>query len=133
MITDTEYKKRLNRAYMRLKDHGGWRAVADEFGLPSRTAWRLAMTDYVLKNAKKRAEQGLSALVPAPACAKCGQVHVTRRCTAGSNGHSRAPRRVAIRVDDMYSAAGTILRNLDPERVKKLVSILEAEGETQIP
>lgn len=33
------------------------------------------------KHSHKRAIMGLPALIPAPACPRCGKVHVTRRCT----------------------------------------------------
>jgi len=71
----------------------------------------------------KRHIMGLPALIPAPACVKCGEVHVARRCT--KNTGRKTPRRVAIRCDDMRSAAGTILRNLEPGQVKELIGILE--------
>lgn len=38
---------------------------------------------------KWRARFGLTPLLPAPACDKCGQVHVSRRCTQSNNTSAR--------------------------------------------
>jgi hypothetical protein len=43
-------------------------------------AFRIATQGYEPKEAHIRVRLGLSAMVAAPACAKCGEVHVTRRC-----------------------------------------------------
>jgi len=82
MISDMELRKRLKKAYKRLKNKGGWRAVGREFGIPARTAWRISERDYVPKNAHLRTKLGLTTLAPAPVCPKCGKVHVTKRCTS---------------------------------------------------
>jgi hypothetical protein len=79
-------------------------------------------------NEHKRHILSLPALIPAPACLKCGEVHVAKRCMNGGAGR-KTPRRVAIRCDSMISAAGTILRNLEPEQVKELVRLLEVRDD----
>jgi hypothetical protein len=75
------------------------------------------------KSEHKRFILGLPALIPTPACNKCGEVHVRRRCPNTSQAKT-TPRRVAIRTDDMRSAAATILRNIEPEKIKELMGIL---------
>ena len=87
------------------------------------TARRIAVEGHEPVDHDIRVALGLPALIPAPACVKCGQVHVTKRCTNGT-ARRKTPRRVAVRCDDMRSAAGTILRNLEPEQVKELVNLL---------
>lgn len=101
-----------------------WRAVGAKMGITGGMAYRLANEPgYEPKSPHYRHVLGLPALIPAPACMKCGQVHVTKRCTNGT-ARRTTPRRVAVRCDDMRSAAGTILRNLEPEQVKELVNLL---------
>jgi len=58
-----------------------WRDIAEVFGISCGMAWRIGMTGYEPKEAKIRAKLRLPSLVPTPACLKCGQVHVTKRCT----------------------------------------------------
>lgn len=70
----------------------------------------------------KREILGLAIYRPAPACPACGLVHVTRRCP--NKAKKKAPRRVAIRCDDMDSAARTIFRNLEYSQVQELTELL---------
>ncbi len=90
-MTDMELKNRLVKAYQRQKKKGwgGWREVGNEFGLPARTAWRIAERDYVIKDGPTRARLGLTSLVPVPACPKCGVVHVRKRCPNGGGSKTR--------------------------------------------
>jgi len=60
-----------------------WANVGKEFGLPGGTAYRIATSDYEPKRPDIRFHLGLPTLLPAPACAKCGQVHVSKRCPNG--------------------------------------------------
>jgi hypothetical protein len=69
----TEVKK----AYKKL---GNWRAVGREFGVSGGMAYRIAVDGYEPKEARIRVRLGLAAMVPAPACRVCGEVHVSRRC-----------------------------------------------------
>lgn len=73
----------------------------------------------------KREILGLAIYRQAPACSKCGEVHVSKRCSARPK--SKAPRRIAIRCDDMQSAARTIMRNLEYSQVQELTLILAAD------
>ncbi len=68
----------IQRRYSREKN---WRKVASFYGINVGMAWRIAH-GYEPKEAHIRHILDLPALVPAPVCPKCGQVHVTKRCTA---------------------------------------------------
>ena len=77
----------------RLKyDYGllhSWRKVAllghytkpDGKQIHYRTLYRWAVEGIEPKNAIERCTLGLPALIPAPACRVCGEVHTTKRCT----------------------------------------------------
>lgn len=72
-------KRSLRRAYNRL---GSWQAVGERYGVNRGIAWRIVNEEkYEPKGAHIRARLGLPALVPAPVCRKCGEVHTTQRCT----------------------------------------------------
>jgi hypothetical protein len=45
-------------------------------------AFRIALQGYEPKDLKIRSRLGLTSMAPAPVCAKCGKVHVSKRCTA---------------------------------------------------
>jgi hypothetical protein len=67
-----------------LNDHamlGTWRKVAKKWREKPGTLGRIAVRDYEPKEAHLRTRLGLPAMVPTPACAKCGDVHVSKRCT----------------------------------------------------
>lgn len=81
------------------------------------------------KNPAKRAAFHLRALALAPACPYCNHVPVKAHCDCRSKSKRPAPRRIAISVENMKSAAGTILRNLDPDKTQELIRRLsEDEG-----
>lgn len=61
------------------KSHN-WRKTAAEFGLSSGMAYRIAKNGYEPKDAHIRHKLGLPALMPAPVCHNCGEVHVSHRC-----------------------------------------------------
>ncbi len=81
-------RRKLRKAYREARRTGrpkagqvtGWRIVGKQFGIPTRTAWRIAMTDYEPRNARTRHQLGLSVMVEVPACPECGQVHMNKRC-----------------------------------------------------
>lgn len=74
----TAVRQRLAEAYRRLKN---WRAVGREFGISEGMAWRLVNeAGYEPKDAHIRVRLGLPALMPAPVCGRCGEVHVAKRC-----------------------------------------------------
>ena len=59
-----------------------WATVGRAFGIPGGTAHRIATSDYEPKRPAIRFRLGLPALMPAPVCRWCGQLHVSKRCTA---------------------------------------------------
>lgn len=60
-----------------------WADVGKDFGLPGGTAYRIATSEYEPKRPDIRFHLGLPALIPAPACVKCGVVHLSKRCPNG--------------------------------------------------
>ena len=101
-----------------------WRAIAEVFGISGGMAWRVGMTGYEPKDNKIREKLHLPLLIDTPACLKCGQVHVTKKCMA-NNGNGRRPRRVAIRVDNPESAARTIEKHFGKEFISELIELLD--------
>ena len=73
----------LRRELLSLHQEKSWRSVGEAFDIPGRTAHRIATSDYEPKRADIRFHLGLPALIPAPACLKCGQLHVSKRCPNG--------------------------------------------------
>ena len=62
--------------------HIPWRRIAtlEPFcGIPPGTLCTIAKTGYVPK--KWHTKLGIRIYKPAPVCVKCGEVHVTKRCT----------------------------------------------------
>jgi hypothetical protein len=80
-------RRMLRKAYSQARRTGGWRAVGQQFGIPARTAWRIAMTDYEPRNARIRHQLGLSIMIEVPACPMCGKVHTTKRCPSKRIAH----------------------------------------------
>ena len=101
-----------------------WRATAKFFGISGGMAWRIGVTGYEPKETKIRTKLQLPSLVPAPVCLKCGQVHVTKKCTA-NNGNGHRPRRVAIRIDNPESAARTIEKHFGKAFICELIELLD--------
>jgi hypothetical protein len=85
MKTIDNLRKDILETYARI---GNWRAVGTSFAIPARTAWRIATSDYEPKRPDIRFHLGLPTLIPAPACVKCGQVHISRRCPNGKKSPS---------------------------------------------
>lgn len=78
-----------------------WREIAKmaEFQpIPFGTLERFATTCYEPKRPEWRRILGLPSFAPAPVCPKCGVVHVTKRCTAGSG--SRRRKRITVTLSD---------------------------------
>lgn len=117
--------REARKHYFRLKN---WRLVGEEMGIGYAVAYRLA-TDatYEPKDPHIRFVLGLPALIPSPACPKCGVVHIAKTCPEARNGKPKPPRRVAIRCDNPASAAQTIIKNLEPSKAVTLAAILVAE------
>jgi hypothetical protein len=84
IVTDCNtIRKRLLKDYDTL---GTWEKVGQKWGLNRGLAFMIAVKGYEPKNPHLRNQLGLPSLILAPACPKCGVVHVTRRCT----GHGAA-------------------------------------------
>jgi len=62
-----------------IKKH--WQPTADDFKISRGLAYRIAVEGYEPKDPHIRAALELPVLVPAPVCPKCGEVHVTKKCT----------------------------------------------------
>ena len=77
-------RRKIKKAY---KEAQNWRVVAEQFGITVAMAWRIANQDYEPKDPKIRVKLGLSALAPAPVCERCGEVHVSKRCTSRQRKH----------------------------------------------
>lgn len=58
------------------------RELAQRFGVSHGVIQRVLL-GLEPQSPRIRAALNLSALAPAPVCAKCGRVHVAKRCTAG--------------------------------------------------
>ena len=74
-----DVSQRLKKTYERL---GTWRAVGEVYRISGGMAFRIALQGYEPKDLKIRSRLGLTSMAPAPVCAKCGKVHVSKRCTA---------------------------------------------------
>jgi len=72
--------KRVGPRGERLKT--SWATVGRAYGIPGGTAYRIATSDYEPKRPAIRLCLGLPALVPAPVCRQCGQLHVSKHCPA---------------------------------------------------
>ncbi len=102
---------KLVKAYLEarsdeVKERRGWRRVGDKFGISSAMAYRIAVRGYEPADARIRCKLGLPALIPAPACSHCGEVHVSKRCPK---------RRRWRRIADIPTG---VLRKLLEERVE---------------
>ena len=73
-----QVSEKLREDYSELKS---WNWVARMNGISKGMAWRIARKGYEPKDWNIRARLDLPLLAPAPVCLKCGQVHVTKRCT----------------------------------------------------
>jgi len=59
-----------------------WRQIGKVYRITGGMAYRIANEQgYEPKDVHIRYILGLPALVPAPVCEKCGEVHLTKRCT----------------------------------------------------
>ena len=97
-------RRDLRKAHQRL---GNWRAVGREFGISGGMAFRMAVQKYEPKEAAIRVRLGLAAMVPAPACAVCGGVHMSKRCTVKVQGR---------RYRDLWDVPVRVLRKMLEER-----------------
>ena len=70
-------RRDIKRSYRRTRN---WRKTADEFGLSSGMAYRIAVDGYEPKDPHIRHQLKLPALVPAPVCHSCGEIHISNRC-----------------------------------------------------
>ena len=117
----------VSKALRTLKGTTGlaWRKIAllDDYSpIPAGTLCAIAKGYPVPKRWRQRL--GLPLLIPAPACLKCSQVHVTKKCMA-NNGNGHRPRRVAIRIDNPESAARTIEKHFGKAFISELIELLD--------
>lgn len=89
MKTIGNARRELRKAYKRLKNRGGWRAVGREFGITGGMAFRIAMRRYEPRDPVIRTRLDLPAFVEVPVCPKCGIVHVRKRCSQAARHHRR--------------------------------------------
>ena len=66
-----------------------WRHIGKKHNVSPAMAFRIATQGYNPKSPVIRRKLGLPSMIPAPACPRCGIVHVKKRCDAG-----QFPRRV---------------------------------------
>ena len=83
-----------------------WEKTGNDYNISGGMAYRIAMQGYEPKDNHIRAILGLPEMLPAPACAKCGKVHTTARCTEG-----RQPRRRWVRCAGHASGEWVIVKN----------------------
>ena len=80
-----DLRVRIKGAYLARRnardEHRTWREVGDQYGISGGMAYRIAVDGYEPKDPHIRFTLCLPALIPAPACPRCGIVHVSR-CTA---------------------------------------------------
>jgi hypothetical protein len=69
--------KKMRSEHKRLDS---WRETGKAFRISGGMAYRIAKEKYEPKNPHIRHVLGLPALIPAPACPVCGDVHVSKRC-----------------------------------------------------
>ena len=89
---DTEEKKAQIRRdlFLLRKEYGSWGAVGKRLKLPGGSLSAIANGTFEPtgeRNPKLIHELGWPTLKPAPACPKCGEVHVTKRCTKRKTRH----------------------------------------------
>jgi len=75
------------------------------------------------KRQDTREAMRLCTLAPAPVCAKCGEVHVTKRCT--SSGDNPRRNRIAVNLADAASAAKALLEHGGKEYALQLAREIE--------
>ena len=71
-------RREVQKSYRRLQN---WRRVGAELGITCGMAWRIGVQGYEPKEGRIRVRRGLSAMGVAPACTRCGVVHVSKKCT----------------------------------------------------
>jgi len=109
--------------------YGSWGVVAARYGLTKALIYRTALRGYEPKKPRIREVLEMSALVPTPACVKCGDVHTLGdicptetpvRIIVQKPPRPRRPR-LAIRLDDPHSAARSIRRHMTKDNIKALL------------
>src|SRR5512139_1383945 len=72
--------EQLCREMQKAHQQASWRAIGRQYGISGGLAYRIAH-GYEPKDLYIRYRLGLPAYALAPVCPRCGEVHVTRRCT----------------------------------------------------
>lgn len=151
-ITIDHLSDEINETYKTVKN---WRKVATRFDITSGLAYRIAVEKYDPKDPQLRVKLGLPALIPTPACTRCGVVHhlgeicptetpievVVYQMTAEelakidqpvtiifkkpkSTRKRPARPRASINIEDPKSAACTIVKKMDAEKLAELIDFL---------
>lgn len=83
-VTGTQDGDKIRAALAELKQtHKTWQGVSDELGINRGLIWAVAKGKKRAPNSLRK-KLGFECYAPAPVCAKCGQVHVAKRCTQAS-------------------------------------------------
>ena len=138
----TQTRKQLVEAILAVRNSGTgrkakpvpWRDVAlrlyPDGSVSGALLWRIANTEYQPSAAVCRRLKIRQPVEVSP-CPECGEAHVVDWCTKdvpAVKGRQKRVRkhkpRIAIRKDDMQSAAQSIVNNLEPEKVQELIAEL---------
>lgn len=79
--------------YLAYRDCGTWKALGEKLGIKPLTAYRFVCYGTKPRSAAEQIALGLPVLAPAPVCARCGIVHLAKRCPAMKADLSSKPRR----------------------------------------
>lgn len=134
-----EFQELLNKIYYRHENGEGWTEIANSFNSPRITRGHIyKMVDKLWEpnDPDIRFALGLPALVSIPACPICGEAHTRAhheqtydpalQVVKPKPAPSRPrPAKIAIRKDDVRSAARTILRHYNKEDVAELAALLK--------
>ena len=97
------------------------KALSPFLAIPAGTLWGIAYRGYIPP--KWRTQLGLPELKKVSGCLSCGKIHITKRCT--SINHKRRPPRISIRLDNPESAAKSIEKYMEPEKIEHLIRLLQ--------
>jgi hypothetical protein len=76
-VSIPELQQKLLKAHFSGKT---WAEIGADYGCSGGLIHRIVYQDYEPKEPHIRFRMGLSSMLPAPVCPRCGIVHVTKRC-----------------------------------------------------
>lgn len=127
MITEEQVQQELKA----LNNFFSFREIERLFpeytGIPPGTLSSIAKKGIVPKKWRTQLNIKDEGIVVEP-CIECGKIHRIVNTCPSKKKVSR-PRRVAIRTDNMNSAAQTILRNIQAKNIEELVYLLQEHEE----